>query len=370
MPDGVIDRWFFKCRKCGENYDLNSFKHRCQCGGLFGLAPEDDGILNLEPSISLGEVVTPLIKAGEREIYYKLDYYHPTGSFKDRGARVLISLLKYMGIKKIKEDSSGNAGAAIAAYAAAAEIDCKIFVPASASGGKIRQIEAYGAGVEKIEGSREKVHDVALSREKGRYYASHIYNPLFFAGVSTLVQELINQLPGPDELDRGSIIVPVGNGTFLLGLTRGLKEAGLNPQIIAVQSEDCCPVFNEFYSSSSQEAGGNDITKKDRTMPESKENSGCGRNSGKKPAEGIMIEDPPRLEGIISAVRNFSGSVIKVSDLEINHALSELHKKGIYVESTAAAAPAALKKIEENKSMDLSSPVIIPLTGSGLKEGW
>ena len=100
-------------------------------------------------------------------VYFKLDFLNPTGSYKDRGSVTLISYLAQMGIKEISEDSSGNAGASIAAYGAAAGMKVRIYVPSTARGNKLKQIESYGAEVIKIEGSRE---DVAKAAENSPYY--------------------------------------------------------------------------------------------------------------------------------------------------------------------------------------------------------
>ena len=92
----------------------------------------------------------------------KMDYLFPTGSYKDRGATVLISKMKEWGVQKVVEDSSGNAGSAIAAYCAKAGIECEIYVPQGTSSEKTVQIQAYGATLRKVQGSRERTAEVAM----------------------------------------------------------------------------------------------------------------------------------------------------------------------------------------------------------------
>jgi len=119
----------FICQSCKKKYPVESLAYKCFCGGLFDYSGEDPNEA-VSKLITLGEVITPLIKYKD-SFYLKLDYYMPTGSFKDRGARTMISVLKEKGIEEVVEDSSGNAGAAISAYAAGAMIKCKIYFPES-----------------------------------------------------------------------------------------------------------------------------------------------------------------------------------------------------------------------------------------------
>ncbi len=130
--------------------------------------------------ITLGEGDTPLIKIADN-VYAKAEYYMPTLSFKDRGAVLLIAIAKKLGIKRVVADSSGNAGTAIAAYGARAGIQCDIFVPESTSSKKIAQIEAHGAVIHKVPGTREDTANAAIAmvENTSAFYASHIYNPSF-----------------------------------------------------------------------------------------------------------------------------------------------------------------------------------------------
>ena len=143
----------FSCTLCGRAYPVNGLDYRCECGGLFRLSKAEDE--RLVGDISLGEVRTPVIRRTlqDRTVYLKLDYMHPTGSFKDRGAAVLVNKLKELGIGEVVEDSSGNAGAAIAGYCAAAGIRCSIYLPESTPPEKIRQINAYQANVVTVPGT-------------------------------------------------------------------------------------------------------------------------------------------------------------------------------------------------------------------------
>jgi threonine synthase len=300
--------------------------------------------------ITMGEGDTPLISIDEN-VYAKADYYMPTLSFKDRGAVVLIAAAKKLGVASVVADSSGNAGTAIAAYSARAGIKCDVFVPASTSDKKIKQIEAHGATIHKIPGSREDTAKAAISMVENTklFYASHIYNPLFWEGTKTYVYEVFEQLNGvmPE-----AFVIPVGNGTLLMGAYIAFKEMlswGIIdkvPKILAVQSKNCAPIMKAF-------ADGKKIVEP-------------GENLGTL-AEGIAIAAPARGAEILKAIRETGGDIIGVTEESIINARRELAYKGSYVEITSAANYAGyldyIKKYPELRNMK----VVFPLCGAGIK---
>ena len=328
----------FSCERCGRSYPIDGLKYKCDCGGLFNL--KKDGDESVELPISLGETPTPLVKKEIHgaKIFVKMDHLLPTGSFKDRGSVVLINKLKKLGVKEVVEDSTGNAGASVAAYCAAAGIKCHIYVPERTSEARLKQIAAYGADIVRVQGGRDAAAQAAQEAAKHIYYASHVYNPLFFEGTKSIAYEIYVQLGFPD-----TIFVPSGNGTMLLGVYKGFQELGLLPKIIAVQSENCCPLYNRF----------NEMMLQSDTLPSI--------------ADGIAIPHPPRLDQMAAAVRESKGTVITVSEDEIRAANEMLGKMGIYVEDTSATVVAAAKKHFKNGINNMRK-VVVPLTGSGLKK--
>jgi threonine synthase len=301
---------------------------------------------------SLGEGWTPLLTLEDagRQLWVKLEFLAPTGSFKDRGTSVLISALRTQGVRQVVEDSSGNAAASLAAYAARAGIEAQICVPAHASPGKLRQIEAYGARLVKVEGSRERASERAqqLASEGQCYYASHVYSPFVLEGQKTFAYEVWEQLNGqlPEWL-----IYPTGNGTLLYGSYLGLcdlKDAGVIdrlPRLIAVQAENCAPLFAPFQGHLP-------------TGPTAE-----GRRS--TIAEGIAVRRPARAEQVLKALHETGGEVVAVSEDEIRDAQRALARQGLYVEPTAAVALAGWRHLKDRiKPRD---QVLLPLTGSGLK---
>lgn len=357
------------CRKCAKEFSPEEKIWRCPCGGLLDLDIKAsfpmDRIRTRKPNlwryrealpiredsniVSLDEGFTPLVpvRFDGREVWIKQDHLFPTGSYKDRGAAVLISKVKELGIKSVVEDSSGNAGCAIAAYCAKAEIRCQIFVPADTSAGKLAQIQWYGATLNRIPGSREDTARAVLRAAEEEYYASHSWNPFFFHGTKTFAYEVCEQLgwKAPD-----AVVLPVGNGTLLLGVHIGFEEllrAGIIssiPRIIGIQAAHCAPLYKAFGEHLNEIPR---IEKKDTL------------------AEGIAIAEPVRGKEIVEAVRKGGGELIAVEEKEIIGALKILGAKGFYVEPTAGATIAGLRQYLARA--DSKGTIVSVLTGHGLK---
>ena len=358
------------CADCQRTYPLNTRHWHCQCGGVFELKDGPgfvtDRIQRREPSlwryramlpldrdehiVSLGEGFTPLIETDVYglKIHCKTEFLSPTGSFKDRGTAVLISVLKGLDVKTVVDDSSGNAGASLAAYAARAGMASEIYVPAGASAHKRAQIAIYGAKLIKVEGPRREAALAAQeAATRGAYYASHYYNPFTLQGLKTTAYEVWEQLGGrgPDNL-----VLPVGHGILLLGAYRGftdLLEAGLIdrlPRLFAVQATGCAPLY-EAYLQGADEAN---PVKEGETL-----------------AEGICIPHPVRGKQILTAIRQTGGAVLAVDDEQIGRAHRKLAQRGFYVEFTSAAPVAALKELHNTIIAD--QVTVVPLTGSGFK---
>lgn len=363
----------FVCSRCGRKYSLDSFAFQCECGGMLDLdMPEfsfsDSDIVksdwsifryrkalpfdsNIIKEISLGEGMTPVLplKSDDDSVFVKVEYMMPTLSFKDRGAAVLVAKAKELGVKNIIEDSSGNAGCSIAAYAARAGIKCDIYLPQGTSPKKIKQISCYDANVHVVNGNREDTAAATLEAVKNGagFYASHVYNPLFYQGTKTYAYEIYEQFHGniPD-----NIFIPLGNGTLVLGAYYGFKELFENklivkmPKIIAVQAQKCPPIQQAFTH------GDIAVSPVD--------------NKGTM-AEGIAIAAPMRGAQVLAAVRAVNGEIILAPEDKILPAHQYLAQKGFYVEITSAATFAAFFKYRESHPKMGSS--ILPLCGAGLK---
>ena len=302
-------------------------------------------------AVTLGEGWTPLT-SGEwhgAQVMFKLEFMMPTGSFKDRGMTVMVSYLKSRGITTVLEDSSGNAGASLSSYAAAAGMHCRILVPETASYPKIAQIAAGGADVVTIRGTRQDVADAALRMSHEIFYASHNWQPFFVEGTKTLAYELWEQLgfTAPD-----NVIVPLGYGSNVLGCERGFAELIRNgeiakmPRIFGVQAANCAPYFNAW------KAGVEHLVPTAVTPTI---------------AEGIASSKPTRVAEALRVARRSGGSIVAVSEDEIVTALGTLARKGLYVEPTSAAAGAGLTQLLECGVIKSGESTVLVLTGTGLK---
>jgi threonine synthase len=306
----------------------------------FGL-PED------APTVTLGEGRTPLVwtEVHRRRVAFKLEFLNPSGSFKDRGSALLVSFLASRKVKTAVEDSSGNAGASFAAYAARAGMQARVFVPESAAGPKRFQIETYGAEVLPIPGPRSNAAQAVIqAAEKGVAYASHAYLPFNLPGYATVAYEIFDQLSQAP----GTIVAPAGQGGLLLGANRGfaeLKKAGLIqqlPRLVGVQARACAPL----WAMSSYGPNGLNWVTEAPTL-----------------AEGVRVLHPLRGDAVLNAVEASGGFFLAIEEQDILPARNQLARRGFYVEPSSALVWAAM-----DQAMDrMVDPVVVLLTGSGLK---
>ena len=367
----ALDSLALVCSVCDRPYDPAAWQWRCDCGAPleFAVAPWDrpdagadppepwadttmglysfDSLLPTSGHVSLGEGLTPLVDAPAWDATFKLEYVSPTGSFKDRGATTTLSVAQALGVDRVVEDSSGNAGAAIATYAARAGIDADIYVPASVKPAKRRSIERAGATAVPIEGSREAVTAACVDAvESGdAWYASHAWNPAFFAGTATFAYEVCAQCgwTAPD-----AVVLPVGHGTLFLGAFRGFRALDRLgwidevPRLLGAQAAGYAPIVAERHDQAAA-AGANEV------------------------ADGIQIRDPVRQRQILGAIDATGGDAIAISEAAVERELDALHRRGFYTEPTCAVAPAALSVYRDRDVLDPDADVVVPLTGSGLK---
>ncbi|MDY6874001.1 MAG: pyridoxal-phosphate dependent enzyme [Chloroflexota bacterium] len=359
------------CFDCGTVTDFRPEAWCCECGGAWEpvlparfdpalIRTADHSLwrygpmlgLDLErPARRMGVGWTPLVpvRLGERDMQLKLAFLSPSGSFKDRGVNAMVNQLSTMGVTTVVEDSSGNAGASLAAHAARFGLEAEIYVPAYASPAKQAQIAVYGAQLKSITGPREAAARAAQAAVgPGRAYASHAYNPAYLAGQVSAAYEIWEQLGrrAPDW-----IILPVAQGGLFLGLAFGfrlLRESGLvakRPRLVAVQPERIAPIAAAW------ETGLDRIPAVEQTGPTL--------------AEGVAVPRPVRDKRILEALRETEGRALTVSEGAIAAAQDQLARAGYYVEPTSALALAGFLALREE--IDEAVTVVLPLTGTGLK---
>ncbi len=304
----------------------------------------------IEPIGGFDELETPLtsLSVNGSNVLAKLDFLTPSGSYKDRGFAVLLSALRQSGVVHVVEDSSGNAAASIAAYAARLGMRCQVFAPAAASPGKLVQAAAYGADVRRVEGSRADVASAAEEQHRSDgsvVYASHNWHPLFIAGVGTWALAVWEQMGcrAPD-----NVIVPTGSGSLVLGAFRAFNmlmnsgEIQALPRIFAAQPSACAPIAGAL---------------------DGEANLSCEHTI----AEGARIARPVRLPDIVAALSESRGAAVAVPEDAIKRGLRTANRQGIYIEPTSALAVAAAESLLERGVISEAESTVMVLTGSGLK---
>ena len=368
---GTMATWEYRCEACGHRESLDAVVWRCDvCGGAYTLdGPNQlasemidraDSTLwrygavlpvGREHARSLGEGMTPLVAGtlAGREVWFKHDALLPTGSFKDRGAAVLVAHLRRLGLTRVIVDSSGNAAAAMAGFSAAAGIDCTVYAPATTSPGKLVQSRAFGATVIPVEGNREAVAQAAqdaAADDPSSFYASHNWHPVFVEGVKTWALEVWEQL---GERNPATVFVPTGGGSAFVGAWRGFGgvpsgPGGAMPRLVAAQPDACAPIVAAYRHGAAMAVA-----------------------AGATIAEGTRIAAPSRPGQILAALRESQGWAEAVSEEEIVATLRELWAQGFYVEPTGAVGAAACRAaLARGMALD-DGPIVVLLTGSGLK---
>ncbi len=366
VRDALPSNYLARCPSCGYETS-NPLEFRCRCGSPLEITlnkPFDPSLIDkkrhdmwryksffpyAEREISLGEGWTPLVEL-RKNVLLKLEFLNPTGSFKDRGSSMLLSTISEIVREKrgyIAEDSSGNAGASVAAYSARAGIKAKIYVPNTASGPKLDQIAAYGAELVRVRGSRNDITAEAMREEEGKFYIGHIYHPAFRDGIRTLAYEIAEQMEWsvPDY-----IFLPTSAGTLLLGVMLGLKhmlDSGIidaMPKVVASQTKAVSPVYHRLKGMSYEPPA------EIRSI-----------------ADALISPNPPLLDIMVNELRKNNGDAEIVEEEEILSAYRELASSGFYVEPSSAVAYASYKKWVEKGLLEKDSTVMIVLTGFGLK---
>ena len=310
-------------------------------------------ILDGNQPVTLGEGWTPLIvdQWAGRNVHWKMDALMPTGSYKDRGVSVMVNWLSRLGAETMIDDSSGNAGASLACYAARAGARAVIYVPERAPEPKKAQIAIYGAELVEVPGPRDmatRAAEAATQHSRDTAYASHAWHPAFLLGQMTCAWEIWEQLGGeaPDWL-----VAPAGHGGLLLGIWRGFQHLFASgvidrlPRLVAVQARPYTPLYDAFHSG----------TDRIESSPRIERIS----------ADGIAISYPVRAGALLAAVRQSNGTVFAVEDEEVLATHRQLAERGIFVEPTSATVAVAIQQLGDLFGAD--ERVVAVLTGHGLK---
>ena len=360
-PDAIV----YNCEKCGHllavKYDLDKItvtREELQSRKIGVWRYKEFLPVKIEP-VTLQEGGTPLYHAkrlgeelGLKNLYVKHEGMHPSGSFKDRGMTLGVSMAKQLGKNIVACASTGNTSASMAVYAAKAGMPGVVLLPAGhVALGKVAQALMHGAKVISIRGNfdraLEMVHELCVSH--GIYLLNSI-NPYRLEGQKTIGFEAVDQLGCvPDRF-----VLPVGNAGNISAVYKGLtewKEIGFIdtlPKMTAIQAEGAMPVVNAIKGNLPEVV----VEKNPETV-----------------ASAIRIGAPVNAEKALRAIRDTNGTAEFVTDAEILAMQRDLARlEGIGVEPASAASVAGIKKMAEQGLLDADEKIVCVVTGHLLKD--
>ena len=381
-----------ECSACGKKYDASIEQHLCTCGKPL-LARYDlrraaaaltldslksrsrtlwryAEVLPNDPAVSLGEGMTALVHAerlgasilcgqeGLQRLYVKDEGLNPTGSFKARGMTAAVSRAKQLGAKALAAPTAGNAGGALAAYAAAAGLAAVIVMPVDTPAANVMECQAFGAKVVKLNGLISDCGKYVAEHKdrEGWYDVSTLKEPYRVEGKKTMGYELWEQFGGelPDV-----ILYPTGGGVGLIGMCKAfdeMQEMGWigteRPRMVAVQAEGCAPIVRAW---------------------EARQNSAQFFPNAATIASGLRVPGPLGDLMILSMLRQTKGAALTVTDDEMLHAGRELASlEGIFAAPEGAATVIATRKLAASGWIKPEETVVLFNTGTGYKyaEAW
>jgi len=315
------------CRACGREETTGPvYPPGCSCGGLWRARDPEAYRLARNPT---ERYETPLWKDPRAEnVWWKREDHSRTGSFKDRGAETLIGLANRVGARRLVVDSSGSAALAAASAAARNRLPLRVHVPAGTPALKLKVLREFGAEVV-ADGTRNDAGRRALTEAAQAFYASHVHHPAFFTGTSAAGLEALRQTRGETP---PTWVLPVGNGSLLLGLWHALVRTGTRDvRLVAVQASAVAGLLRPGVS-------------------------------GVTGARGIAISDPARRDEVLEAIAASGGDVLEASEDEMLRARDALWLRGAAVEIASAAA---LAGVEQLRARGRKEPLLGWLTGSG-----
>ena len=383
-PNNVVE---LECSQCGKKYDAATEQHLCTCGKPL-LARYDlkraaktlslkelssrprtlwryrEVLPDGEP-VTLGEGMTPLVQAsrlgastGLKHLYVKDEGLNPTGSFKARGMTAAVTRAKQLGAKTLAAPTAGNAGGALAAYAAAAGIPSVIVMPADTPVANVMECQAFGAKVVKLNGLISDCGKYVAERKdrEGWYDVSTLKEPYRVEGKKTMGYELWEQFSGklPDV-----ILYPTGGGVGLIGMCKAFDEmqemawiGAERPRMVAVQAEGCAPIVKAW---------------------EAHRDSAEFFPNAATMASGLRVPGPLGDLLILRMLRQTKGTALAVSDDEMLQAGRELASlEGIFAAPEGAATVIGARKLAASGWIKPEDKVVLFNTGTGYKyaEAW
>jgi len=354
------------CTKCAGTlyvrYDLTSAKGIAQRDAI-GTTKEDRSwsgmwryrsVLPAIEPVTLGEGWTPMLPSRRYEnVFLKEEGANPTGTFKARGLAMAITMARHYGIKKVAVPSAGNAGGAVAAYAAAAGMEAHIFMPKDVPLANQVECIAYGAHMTLVDGLISDCARIVGERKEreGWFDLSTLKEPFRVEGKKTMGYELVEQL-GWEYPD--AVFYPTGGGVGLIGMWKAFQELedlgwveGKRPKMIAVQAAGCAPVARAYDNGEAV--------------------SQMWQNAATF-ASGLRVPKPYGDYLILDAVQKSQGTVVALTDDQIFASVKDwASQEGILMSPEGAAATAAYDHLIATGFLTPSDRVVVFNTGSGSK---
>ena len=348
------------CPDCGSmvscSYDLEKAKETLTPAALAGRAKSlwryREVLPDVEDSevVTLGEGCTPVVRLADGALL-KDDGLIPTGSFKARGMAVAVSKAKALGLGKLAVPSAGNAGAALACYAARGGVSARVYMPLETPRAMVQECGIYGAEVIQVAGNIGDAGAKMRSQMDGYFDMSTMKEPYRLEGKKTMGYEIAEQLGFslPD-----AILYPTGGGTGLLGMWKAFAEMEVlgwlgkeRPRMFTIQSGACAPIVDAF-------AAGKEAPDPDY-------------HDGITVAAGLRVPRPFAGRQMLSVLRESRGGALKVPDREIISAMKSLAKEGVFACPEGAATLAGYRGLIESGTIRTSDRVLLYNTGTGLK---
>ena len=317
-------------------------------------------VRNEKNIVSLGEGMTPLFalnklaaRFGFAQLFMKDESSNPTGSFKARGISVAVSKAKELGINQCIIPTAGNAGGALAAYCAKADIKCTVVMPRHTPQVFKQECELYGAELILIDGLINDCAKKAMEINKGGEFfdMSTLKEPYRLEGKKTMGYEIAEQSGWelPDV-----IIYPAGGGTGLIGIWKAFKEmmslgwiTGPLPRMIAVQSKKCAPLLHALKDP---------VNWKNNFTPEA------------SIANGLAVPYPFGMDMMLQVLHESGGTALAVDEADIVAAVKEIARmEGLLISPEGAATWEALIQLTRAKIISASEKVLLLNTGTGYK---
>jgi threonine synthase len=305
--------------------------------------------------VMLGEGWTPMLQSKRyRNVYLKEEGANPTGTFKARGLGLAVTMARHYGLRKLAVPSAGNAAGALAAYAAAADIEAHIFMPRDVPFANYVEAVAYGAKVTLVDGLISDCARMVAERKEaeGWFDISTLKEPFRVEGKKTMGYELVEQL-GWEYPD--AVFYPTGGGVGLIGMWKAFAEleelgwvkAGKRPRMIAVQAAGCAPVVRAFE----QGAGVSQMWENAATF-----------------AAGLRVPKPYGDAIILKILRDSGGVALAQTDEQILASILDWARhEGIFLSPEGASATAAYDRLLETGFLKPTDRVVLFNTGAGLK---